>query len=226
WANVMTATVRSCGANQLVLPGYMFSTMDGGDVNAGNADSPVVCWHSYYPPEHAGLKLHYFDPISSNKPILLEEFGYGEWNPLERYDGIVHYALAAGAAGAVSYEWGVSWLSKESCFWPLPLREILVDDPDPRWFSPFAEMAKLMSEKGVGMCPTPSGTGYGSIYHGTPFPASAAVALGRMGLFGEGLERVAANETTYVVVPKAQLQAIEVMDDTFRALWKAGVLFG
>lgn len=226
WANVLTAELRKAGSSQLVLPGYVFSTMDGGDVNVANGDAPMVPWHNYYPAEHAGLKLQYFDPISFNKPILLEEFGYGEWNPTERYDGTAHYALAGGAAGAVSYEWGLSWLSKESCYWPLPLRETLVDDPDPRWFAPFADMARLMSDKGVGMCPTPSGTGYGSIYHGTPFPASAAVALGRLGLFGAGLQRVAAKETTYVVIPKAKLQAIDTLDDTFRKLWENHVLFG
>ncbi|WP_353195290.1 cellulase family glycosylhydrolase [Parapedobacter defluvii] len=226
WANVMTAVLRKAGSDQLVLPGYVFSTVDGGDVNVANADAPMVPWHNYYPAEHAGLKLQYLDPISFNKPILLEEFGYGEWNPTERYDGTAHYALAGGAAGAVSYEWGLSWLSKESCYWPLPLRETLVDDPDPRWFAPFADMARLMSDKGVGMCPTPSGTGYGSIYHGTPFPASAAVALGRLGLFGAGLQRVAAPETAYVVIPKAQLQAINTLDDTFRKLWENHVLFG
>ncbi len=226
WANAMTAVIRQEGSNQVVLPGYVFSTVDGGDVLVANEDAPMVPWHNYYPSEHAGLKLQYFDPISSNKPILLEEFGYGEWNPTDRYDGTVHYALAGGAAGAVSYEWGLSWLSKESCYWPLPLRETLVDDPDPRWFAPFAEMAKLMSERGVGMCPTPSGAGYGSIYHGTPFPASAAVALGRLGLFGSGLQRVAVAETTYVVVPKAQLAAIDVVDNLLKRLWAEQVLFG
>lgn len=226
WAKAMTSVIRQLGSTQIVLPGYVFSTVDGGDVLVANEDAPMVPWHNYYPAEHAGLKLQYFDPISSNKPILLEEFGYGEWNPTDRYDGTVHYALAGGAAGAVSYEWGLSWLSKESCFWPLPLRETLVDDPDPRWFSPFAEMAKLMSERGVGMCPTPSATGYGSIYHGTPFPASAAIALGRLGLFGSGLQRVTKNEAVYVVVPKAQLPAIAVLDETFKKLWKERVLFG
>lgn len=226
WAKAMTAVIRENGSKQIVLPGYVFSTVNGGDVLVANEDAPMVPWHNYYPAEHAGLNLQYFDPMSANKPILLEEFGYGEWNPTARYDGTVHYALAGGAAGAVSYEWGLSWLAKESCFWPLPLREILVDDPDPRWFAPFAEMAKLMSDRGVGMCPTPSGTGYGSIYHGTPFPASAAIALGRLGLFGQGLQRVPAHETTYVVVPKAQLPAIEIMDETFRKLWATHALFG
>lgn len=226
WANAMTAVLRKAGSDQLVLPGYVFSTVDGGDVNVANADAPMVPWHNYYPAEHAGLKLQYLDPISFNKPILLEEFGYGEWNPTERYDGTAHYALAGGAAGAVSYEWGLSWLSKESCYWPLPLRETLVDDPDPRWFAPFADMARLMSDRGVGMCPTPSGTGYGSIYHGTPFPASAAIALGRLGLFGSGLQRVVAREMAYVVIPKAQLEAINTLDGTFRKLWENHVLFG
>ncbi|GGG89550.1 hypothetical protein GCM10007415_24680 [Parapedobacter pyrenivorans] len=226
WAKAMTAVLRENGAQQSVLPGYLFSTLDGGDVLVANEDAPMVPWHNYYPAEHAGLKLQYFDPIAANKPVLLEEFGYGEWNPTERYDGTVHYALAAGATGAVSYEWGLSWLARESCYWPLPLRETLVDDPDPRWFSPFAEMAKLMSERGVGMCPTPSGTGYGSIYHGTPFPASAAIALGRLGLFGKGLQRTKYDENTYVVVPKARLEAIEILDETFRKLWAGHVLFG
>ncbi len=171
----------------------------------------MVSWHSYAPTQQTGLTLSYFDPISSERPILLEELGVLGWNNEANYDGTAHYALGSGAAGAMSYEWGVSWLSKEACYWPLPFADTIVDDPDPRWFPAYIDLFKSWPEKGVGLCPTPSGTGYGSIYHGTPFPAAAAVALGRMGLIGEGLQRVSKGETVYIIVPSTNLDAIKAI---------------
>jgi len=205
----------------------MFSTLNGGDVYLGNAAAPIVPWHCYLPPEQTALTLQYFDPVSSNRPILLEEFGVLGWNNVSHYDASVHYALAGGAAAAMSYEWGISWLSRESCFWPLPLREASeAKSPDPRWFAPYLTLGKEWPEKGVGLCPTPSGTGYGSIYHGTPFPAAAAVALGRLGMMGEGMQRVRRNETVYVAVPAARLDALEPVKNTFKALWSMKAIFG
>lgn len=227
WATEMTKALRASGAKQYAVPGYMFSTMDGGDVYLGNTGSPVVPWHSYLPPEQTATTLQYFDPISTARPILLEEFGRQGWNNIENYDENAHYALAGGAAAAMSYEWGVSWLSRESCYWPTPLREATVDNPDPRWFGPYIGLGKKdWIETGVGMCPTPSGTGYGSIYHGTPFPAEAAVALGRMGLMGEGLHRVVYPEKVYVIIPEANQAAIDVVSNTLRSLWQTKAIFG
>ncbi len=226
WAAEMTQAIRHAGGRQPVMPGYMFSTMGGGDVYLGNADSPIVPWHSYLPPEQTGLTVQYFDPIASRRPLLLEEFGTGGWNSVAHYDADTHYALAAGAAGAMSYEWGVSWLSRESCFWPVPLRESVVENPDPRWFPPFPEIGKGWSNRTVGMCATPSGLAYGSIYHGTPFPAAAAVALGRLGLMGAGLQRVVRPESVYVVVPAASPDALEPVQNTLKALWFAKAIFG
>jgi hypothetical protein len=226
WGNEMTAAIRKAGGKQPVFPGYMFSTAGGGDVYVGNADAPIVSWHSYAPTDQTALTLSYFDPISSARPILLEELGVLGWNNASHYDGTAHYALAAGAAGAMSYEWGVSWLSRESCFWPLPLRDTIVDDPDPRWFPAYVNMFKTWPGNGVGLCPTPSGTGYGSVYHGTPFPADAAIALGRMGLMGKGLQRVVQPESAYIIVPSTQLDAMKPFNSIVKALWSAKVLYG
>lgn len=226
WAKEMTEALVASGAQQVVIPGYMFSTMNGGDFYLGNEDAPLAPWHCYLPPEQTGLTLQYFDPICKKKPILLEEFGYGQWNPVAAYDGNVHYALGAGAAGAMSYEWGLSWLARESCYGALPLREASVSDPDPRWFPPYPGLGKEWSERGVGLCPTPSGAGYGSIYHGTPFPAEAAVALSRLGLMGQGLQRVEQAEEVYVVIPASQLQALKTVQDTLKELWGAKAIFG
>ncbi len=227
WSNEMTAAIRKAGGKQPVMPGYMFSTMNGGDVYLANEDAPVLPWHCYLGPEQTGLTVQYFDPIASNRPLLLEEFGFGKWNPVKNYDGNAHYALGGGAAGAMSYEWGISWLARESCYWPLPLREASMDkSPDPRWFAPYLELNKTWLERGVGLCPTPSGTGYGSIYHGTVFPAAAAVALGRLGLMGNGLQRVSAKEKVYVVVPAVHPEALYAVKEILSALWSAKAIFG
>ncbi|MET6998364.1 cellulase family glycosylhydrolase [Chitinophaga defluvii] len=226
WANEMTAVIRDAGGRQPVMPGYMFSTMDGGDTYLANEEASILPWHNYLPPVQAGLTAQYFDPLGSNRPMIIEEFGNGKWNNLSYYDASVHYALAGGAAAAMSYEWGVSWLSRESCYWPLPLREASQQTPDPRWFTPYLELDKTWMERGVGLCPTPSGTGYGSICHGTPFPAPAAIALGRLGLMGKGLQRVAAPEKVYIIVPAGQLAAMEPVKQTLAALWAAKALFG
>jgi len=227
WAREMTNAIRKAGANQATMPGYMFSTMNGGDFYLANQDAPVLPWHCYLGPEQTGLTVQYFDPIAVSKPLLLEEFGYGKWNHEKNYDGNAHYALGAGAAGAMSYEWGISWLARESCYWPLPLREASLDrSPDPRWFPPYLDLGKTWDERGVGLCPTPSGTGYGSIYHGTVFPAAAALALGRLGIMGGGLQRVQSREHVYVVIPAAQLQGLDPVRTTLAALWSVKAIFG
>ena len=220
WAAEMTKVIRAEGGKQPVFAGYMFSTMDGGDNTQGNADADIVPWHSYLPVDRTASTLQYMDPACFDKPLLLEEFGLGGWNNTAHYDADTHYALAAGAACAMSYEWGVSWLARESCYWPLPLREAMVDKPDPRWFSPFPEMGKAWSEYGVGLCATPSGLGYGSIYHGTPFPAPAAVALGRMGLMGGQFTRAVRDEKIYVIIPASKLGALEAVEKTLAELWR------
>lgn len=226
WAAEMTKALRSAGAQQPAMPGYMFSTMNGGDVYLGNKNSPVIPWHSYLPTEQTALTIQYFDPLSSNRPLLLEEFGTLGWNNKKNYDENVHYALAAGAAAAMSYEWGVSWLCRESCYWPIPLLEATSENPDPRWFGPYTELHKTWSENGVGLCATPSGTGYGSIYHGTPFPAEAAVALGRLGLIGEGLQRGKHPEKMYVIIPEANNTALEKTQAVLKDLWRKKIIFG
>lgn len=226
WSNEMTAAIRNAGGMQPAMPGYMFSTMDGGDTYLANEDAPILPWHNYLPPEQAGLSAQYFDPIGSNRPVIIEEFGNGKWNNLAYYDASVHYALAGGAACAMSYEWGVSWFARESCYWPLPLREASQLEPDPRWFPPYLGLDSAWFERGVGLCPTPSGTGYGSVYHGTPFPADAAIALGRLGLMGKGLQRVSVPEKVYIIVPSGNLSAMEPVKKTLAALWAGKALFG
>jgi hypothetical protein len=101
--------------------------------------------------------------------------------------------------------------------------------PDPRWFTPVMDLAKLWSRRAVGIFPAPSGFTYGSIYHGTPFPAEAAVALGRLGRMGKGLARAERPEQVYVVIPTAFAGARKGMDDVTPAieqLWKEKAVFG
>jgi hypothetical protein len=207
----------------------MFSTMGGGDNYLANRDGDIEPWHNYYKPESTGWTLAYEDPVCSHRPVILEEFGAAGWNSEKVYEGTAQYALAAGAAAAMSYEWGVSWLTEELDYTAQPLRESLDSPPDPRWFTPAMDLAKLWSRRAVGIHPAPSGFTYGSIYHGTPFPAEAAVALGRLGRMGMGLGRAEHPEQVYVVVPTAFNGARTGMDavtPVIAKLWEEKVVFG
>jgi hypothetical protein len=135
--------------------------------------------------------------------MLLEEFGHAGWNPVRHYDAMAHAALAAGAAGAMSYEWGVRWLAPELSFQSLPLRDVLDVPADPRFFAPLPDLVKDWPAQSTGIDPSPSGFTYGSIYTGTPFPATAAIALGLLSRMGEGMERSVESQSTYVVIPSA-----------------------
>ncbi|MHB1001246.1 MAG: glycoside hydrolase 5 family protein [Armatimonadota bacterium] len=225
WAREITSAIRETGANQPVLPGYMFSLSDGGDNFIGNRDGDIMPWHCYLGSLTA-VTLTYFDAACSNKPTILEEFGINGWNTPDNYDANVHFALGTGAAAAMSYEWGVSWLSPEMCFCAMPLRESIDQEVDPRWFGPAVDIAKTWPSNGVGICATPSGFGYGSIYHGTPFPAEAAVALGRLGLMGKNLGRENRPEKAYLVIPTAVNDKMDPFFEVIKALWKANVVFG
>jgi len=229
WAKEITTTIRQAGGNQPVMPGYMFSTLGGGDNYLGNRDGEIESWHNYDKPQSTGWTLQYEDPVCSERPVLFEEFGTAGWNSEKHYEGTSQYALAAGAAAAMSYEWGVEWLTRNLDYTAEPLRESLDFAPDPRWFTPAMDLAKLWSTRAVGVFPAPSGFTYGSTYHGTPFPAEAAVALGRLGRMGKGLGRAERPEQVYVVVPTAFNGARVGMDDVtqvIKKLWEEKALFG
>ncbi len=227
WGLEMEKALRESGGKQPVFPGYMFSLSEGGDAYLGNAKAPIMTWHGYFSPEGIGETVHYFDPLHSSRPLLLEEFGNLGWNNPVHYDGAMHYAVASGAGAAMSYEWGISWMARESSFVPLPMRDAL-EGTDPRWFQPIVDYAREnASESGVGIAPWPSGWGYGSIYHGTPFPAAAAEAVQRMSWFGEQFARVVQPESVYVVIPEASTKALlGPAMGMFKQLWTAGVRFG
>jgi hypothetical protein len=225
WVKEITAAIREAGGRQPILPGYMFSLADGGDVYLGNRDGEIEPWHSYNA-ALTGPTLACADPICSKRPVILEECGALGWNRREDYDRHAHYALGAGAAAALSYEWGVSWLARDSCFYAVPLREFAEREPDPRWFGPAIEIAKSWPSRGVSICATPSGFGYGSIYHGTPFPAEAAIALGRLGLMGGGLGRARREEGVYLLIPTGAWDRFGLFEETIRALWREKVVFG
>lgn len=229
WAAELTNALRAAGAEQPIIPGYTFATLGGGDAYLANRDGEIAAWHSYDEPESAALMLSYHDAACSGRPLLLEEFGTTGWNNEKYYDGLAHYSLAAGAAGAMSYEWGVSWLAREMSFYPTPLRESVGLEPDSRWFKPALELAQKWSPRGVGLHPAPSGFFYGSIYHGAGVPAAAARALGRLGLMGEGLDRSVRPEQVYVLVPAAldnTRKDMRPVTDAIRRLWEEKIIFG
>lgn len=226
WARLITKAIRSAGGNQPVVPGYMFSLNAGGDNYIGNRDGDIAAWHCYYGPL-TNVTLTYYDTICANKPLILEEFGINGWNTVSNYDDNVHHALASGAAAAMSYEWGVSWLAPEMCFTAIPIREVMQEAHiDPRWFEPIIECGRGWPIKGVGICPTSSGFAYGSIYHGTPFPAEAAAALGRYGKMGDNLGREFRPESAYVVIPEACNDKTDAFFEVFKSLWLEKAIFG
>lgn len=226
WGVELEKAVRESGGKQPVFPGYMFSLSEGGDAYLANAKAPIMTWHGYFSPEGIGETVHYFDPIHSSRPLLLEEFGNLGWNNPVHYDGAMHYAVASGAGAAMAYEWGISWMARESSFVPLPMRDAL-EGTDPRWFAPIVDYARNNTEEGgVGIAPWPSGWGYGSIYHGTPFPAAAAEAIQRMSMFGDHFARALHAESVYVVIPEANTKTLNTAMPLFKQLWTRGVLFG
>lgn len=229
WAREMQAAIRQAGGKQIAMPGYLFSTYDGGDNYLGNRDAPIEPWHSYASFASTVDTLSYVNPASSHRPMLLEEFGQAGWNSTTHYDEMAHAALAAGAAGAMSYEWGVHWLAPELSFESLPLRDILDAPQDPRFFEAARDLVKTWPVESTGIDPSPSGFTYGSSYTGTPFPASAAIALGRLGRMGAGMETAADRESVYVVIPSAPASTAAAIDKTSKAIARlttAHVAFG
>ncbi|MEP6538167.1 MAG: hypothetical protein ABJF23_22705 [Bryobacteraceae bacterium] len=216
WSDEMTLAIRKAGAAQPVMPGDLFSLMGGGDAYIGNRHGALASWHSYSSPANTAATLSYFNPACSGRPQLLEEFGTRGWNHAAEYDGATHAALGSGAAAAMSYEWGVRWLAPEQSFAASPLREILDNPPDPRWFAPVIDIAKKWPKQVPGLNFSPSGFFYGSIYSGTPFPAEAAVALGRLGLMGGRLAPTAYDGPVYVVIPSAA--SAKTTGDVVRAI--------
>ncbi|MHB0998737.1 MAG: hypothetical protein ACYC27_05770 [Armatimonadota bacterium] len=225
WGSELTAAIRKAGGNQIVLPGYMLSPYGGGDTYIGNRDADILLWHCYIR-GLTGPTLAYYDTACINRPIILEEFGVRGWNNPGYYDEEVHYAIATGAVAAISYEWGVSWLAREMCFHPLPMREYPDGPLDPRSFEVWMGYDKGWPIEGVGLCPTPSGFGYGSIYHGTPFPADAAIALGRLGLMGKGITRSIQPEKIYILIRTAKNDNFEIYSTVIKRLWQMRVPFG
>jgi hypothetical protein len=227
WAAAVSEPIRAAGGNQLIFGGYIFSLDQGGDNYLANADAPLMPWHCYMPPRSIGTTVQYFDAAGSGRPLLLEEFGTASDEPATHYDLAAHYALAGGAAAAMSYEWGVSRLCQESSYEPTPLRDANVPNPDPRWFKPVINYGKTEAmTNGVGLAPFPSGFAYGSIYHGTPFPAPPAVNLGRVGVMAGRLARKSPPEQVIVLVPQAQTNKAAAYFTLFEQLWKEGVEFG
>jgi hypothetical protein len=211
WAGEIASAMRHAGAQQIMMPGYMFTGSNGGDNYLGNRHAPFEPWHAYSSYAATVGSLSYEDPSCSDRPMLLEEFGQAGWNSAAHYQAMVHAALAAGAAGAMSYEWGVRWLAPELSFDSLPLRDFLSAPKDPRFFSAVRGVVKDWSLRSTGINPSPSGFLYGSIYSGTPFPAAAAVDLGRFGRMGKGMERAALSESVYIVIPSAPRSTEETM---------------
>lgn len=214
WAKAMTEAIRKAGGSQIAMSGYMFSTQNGGDNYVGNRESPIEPWHSYAPLETTEATTLYESPASSHRPMLLEEFGIAGWNSSSHFDAMTHAALAAGADAAMSYEWGVRWLTSEIPYSAQPLRDALNAPADARSFAAVRDLVKDWPAKATGISVSPSGLTYGSIYTGTPFPAAAAVAVGRLGRMGAGMEPGPSQTNLYVVVPSAPQSTSEAIKKT------------
>ena len=203
WADLMTEAVREAGASQPILRGYGF--VMAGDCYLQNRTGDLLVWHHYAPPEVVGPCLALAHPGSLDKPLLQEEFGiqtFDEGERLRLYEGVACWAAAMGAAGACSYEWGVSWLARELSFVATPLKDgCLVPEPDPRWDRGQLAYSESWPLGSVGICPWAASFCFGSNYACTPFPTPAAEALGEVARFCAEIGPPTGREPVILVVP-------------------------
>jgi hypothetical protein len=203
WADIMTQTLRKAGAQQPVLRGYGF--IMAGDCYLQNRAGDLLTWHHYAPGDVLGPCLAFAHPGLIEKPLLQEEFGIpseDERERLERYEGVACWAAVMGAAGACSYEWGVSWLAREMNYVASPLKDAcLLPAPDPRWAKGQLDYSASWPVGSVGICPWAASFCYGSNYPCTPFPTPAAVALGDVGRFCADIGPPSGAEKVLLVVP-------------------------
>jgi hypothetical protein len=203
WADLMTAAVRDSGAPQPILRGYGF--INGGDCYLQNRTGDLLPWHHYASAEIVGPCLAFGHPGQIERPLLLEEFGLptlDEAERRERYEGLACWAAVMGAAGACSYEWGVSWLTRELPYVATPLKDSsLSADPDPQWMNGQLVYAATWPVGTMGLCPWAASFSYGSNYPCTPFPTPAAAALGEVARFCANLGPPVGAEPVLLVVP-------------------------
>jgi len=228
WADLMTEAVRANGAHQPILRGYGF--VNGGDCYLQNRDGDLLTWHHYAPADIAGPCLTFALPGSLGKPLLMEEFGIPTLDEDERlahYEGIACWAAAMGAAGACSYEWGVSWLTRELPYVATPLKDsCLFEEPDPRWMAGQIEYSKSWPMGSMGLCPWAASFSYGSNRPCTPFATPAAEALGEVAQFCTGIGPPVGMAPVLLVVPMEWAQFVplsgyqRVLDPTWQAVHK------
>ena len=206
WAAQIDDALKCSDAKQLRIFGA--TCWDTGTDNyrcSKNAD--IIVDHNYYGIDEFLRSLYLSNASCTNKPNLLEEFG-GLWPDIheraEEYDGRYHYSLGAGMTGAITYEWGVLWLSERFSGMPCYLR--FWDGPPPKEapvfiFNDRFTYGHSFHPGSTGLCPWMASFEYGSIYSCTQTPTPATERMERAARLGQGLATVPFDASVFVVMP-------------------------
>lgn len=233
WLAETKRTIRRNGARQPVISTYVWSGANGSSYST-NKVGDIGTQHDY----QATIPTVAVEDLSCwDKPLLVEEFGINTDDDRVRadhYDSIMHYAFGLGTAGAISYEWGVSWMAKR-----LPTTDPFLKYPstiekqDPRWLG---GQYHRWPVGGLGFCPYAASYQFGSTYSLTSIPTEAVRMMQRFACFGHDLGSYPHAKRTYVVLPmewdstlipaRGRLRKSQRIHETLQRLRREHVDFG
>ena len=168
--------------------------------------------------------VHYFDSISSDRPLLLEEFGNLGWNNAVHYDAAMHYAPRRAWRSHV-LRMGHQLDGPESSFVPLPMRDAL-EAPTRAGSSPsWTTRAKTPASRG-GHCAVAEWMGLRFHIPWHALSRGRAEVVQRMARFGDRFARASQPESVYAVIPEANTVTLNPAMPMFKQLWARGVRFG
>lgn len=232
WLAEVKRVLRENGAEQPVISTYVWCGANGSSYST-NRVGDIGTQHDYQPTIPT---VAVEDQTCCGKPLLLEEFGVNTDDDQlrgEHYDSILHYAFGLGTAGAVSYEWGVSWMAtKLPATAPFLKYPSTTEQTDPRWLIGLYDRWPVGS---FGICPYAASYQFGSIYPLTSIPTEAVRHMQRFARVGVGLGPVPRAKQVYLVLPmewneiprpgKGRLRKTALIHETFNRLYLEHVDF-
>ena len=258
WADKMVDAIKTSGSSQLIILGMAFDT--GVDNYLSTKDAEIVSWHTYESIVTSAKTTLYNDVSCINKPMFVEEFGSrqngsdgfqegvftGEvdWDKAEknylvrRYDDQLHYFLGTGAAGACSYEWGVSWLIRYLPFIAPPRKynnEIEKEKLDPNIQGGLYDYSSTWKKGGIGTCPWAASFEFGMNYSCTPCPSPTLNLFKKYSYAWNELDYDPQPQKTYLVIPiefsdfipqEGYKRRVDVLFKAIENLWRNGIVFG
>lgn len=258
WVNKMEDAIKSTGASQLIIKGMAFDT--GVDNYLSTKDADIISWHTYEPVITSAKTTLYNNVSCINKPLIVEEFGSrrngcdvlqegvftGEVNPeisdkkyLEkRYEEQLHYFLGTGAAGACSYEWGVSWLTRHLPYTSPPRKynnEIAREKLDIHAQIGMYDYSKTWPQGSIGICPWAASFEFGMNYSCIPCSSPTLKLFKKYAYAWSDLDFHPQSHKVYLVIPiefsdflpnEGYKRKTEVLFKAIEKLWKNGIVFG